>query len=64
MFVVHFGTNVDEVTNAPAGFGAIQMDIGFDPGTLTPGTTYYWRVDTFYGAWVTGSVLSFTVPAL
>lgn len=62
MYVVHFGTNVDEVTNIPVGFGPPIMDMTFDPGTLAPGTTYYWRVDTFYGTWVTGPVLSFTVP--
>jgi hypothetical protein len=62
MYVVHFGTDADEVTNALEGFGPIQMDIGFDPGTLEPGTTYYWRVDVFYGTWVTGEVWSFTVP--
>jgi hypothetical protein len=60
MYVVHFGTNVDDVTNAEAGSGPPIMDIGYDPGTLEPGT-YYWRVDTFYGTWVAGPVLSFTV---
>ena len=62
MSVVHFGTNADEVTNAPAGFGPPLMEPGFDPGPLEPGMTYYWRVDVFYGTWVTGEVLSFTVP--
>jgi len=64
MYVVHFGTNVDEVTNAQVGSGPPIIDIGHDPGPLMPSTTYYWRVDTFYGMWIAGPVLSFTVPAL
>ncbi|MCP4614054.1 MAG: LamG domain-containing protein [Planctomycetes bacterium] len=63
MSVVHFGTDADQVTNAPEGFGPPLMEPGFDPGPLEPGTTYYWRVDVFYGTWVKGDVLSFTVPA-
>jgi hypothetical protein len=39
------------------------MESGFDPGPLEPGMTYYWRVDIFYGSWLKGEVLSFTVPA-
>jgi hypothetical protein len=62
MYVVHFGTDADAVTNAAAGFGPPIMDIGYDPGTLEAGMTYYWRVDTFYGTWEMGEVLSFTVP--
>jgi hypothetical protein len=64
MAVVHFGTDADQVTNAPEGFGPPLMEPGFDPGPLEPGTTYYWRVDVFYGTWVKSDVLSFTVPAL
>jgi hypothetical protein len=63
MSVVHFGTNADEVTNAIEGFGPPLMEPGFDPGTLELGTTYYWRVDVFYGTWVIGPVWSFTTPA-
>jgi len=62
--VVHFGTDADQVTNAPEGFGPPLMEPGFDPGPLEPGMTYYWRVDIFYGSWLKGEVLSFTVPAL
>jgi hypothetical protein len=61
--VVHFGTDVDQVTNTPVGFGPPLMEAGFDPGILEPGTTYYWRVDVFYGTWVTGEVWSFSTPA-
>ncbi len=63
MYVVHFGTDADQVTNTPAGFGPPLMETGFDPGPLEPGTTYYWRADVFYGTWVTGPVWSFTVSA-
>ncbi len=62
MSVVHFGTDADQVTNAPVGFGPPLMETGYDLGPLEPGMTYYWRVDVFYGTWVTGEVLSFTVP--
>jgi hypothetical protein len=63
MYVVHFGTDADQVTNALAGFGPPLMEPGFDPGLLELGTTYYWRADVFYGTWVTGPVWSFTVSA-
>ncbi|MHC4533170.1 MAG: LamG domain-containing protein [Planctomycetota bacterium] len=60
MYGVYFGTDPDVVANAAGAPPA--MDVGFDPGPLEPGTTYYWRVDVFYGTWVTGEVWSFTVP--
>jgi hypothetical protein len=60
--VVHFGTDADEVANEPEGFGPSLLEPGFDPGPLEPGQTYYWRVDVFYGTWITGEVWSFTVP--
>ena len=60
MYGVYFGTDADVVANAAGAPPA--MDVGFDPGPLEPGTTYYWRVDVFYGTWVTGQVWSFTVP--
>ena len=63
MYVVHFGTDADQVTNVPAGFGPPIMEASFDPGPLEPGTTYYWRADVFYGTWVTGPVWSFSVSA-
>jgi hypothetical protein len=62
MSVVHFGTDADEVANAPEGFGPPLMEPGFDPGTLELGTTYYWRVDTFYGTWVISPIWSFSTP--
>ncbi|MHC4301533.1 MAG: LamG-like jellyroll fold domain-containing protein, partial [Planctomycetota bacterium] len=64
MHATYFGTNADEVANAVG--AAPAMDIGFDSGELQPGTTYYWRVDEFYGtAWVKGPVWSFsTVPVI
>ncbi len=60
MYGVYFGTDPDVVANAAGAPPA--MDVGFDPGPLEAGTTYYWRVDVFYGTWVTGEVWSFTVP--
>ncbi len=64
MHAVYFGTDADQVANAAG--AAPQMDIGYDPGTLDNGTTYYWRVDEFYGdEWITGPVWSFsTVPEI
>jgi hypothetical protein len=64
MHAVYFGTDPNQVANdvgAPP-----VMDIGFDPGPLENSTTYYWRVDEFYGThWATGPVWSFnTVPVL
>ena len=62
MHQVYFGTDPDQVANAVG--AAPVMDIGYDPGPLDPGTTYYWRVDEFYGTgWVKGPVWSFaTIP--
>lgn len=57
---VFFGTDSDAVANGRA---ACQIAVGhtFDPGTLTFGTTYYWKVDEV-GATGTfpGEVWSFT----
>ena len=62
MHAVYFGTDAEQVANATG--AAPQIDIGYDPGPLEPDTTYYWRVDEFYGAeWVTGPVWSFTTVA-
>jgi hypothetical protein len=61
MYNVYFGTDADQVANAVG--APPSMEIGFDPGSLESGTTYYWRVDVFYGTWITGEVWSFTVPA-
>ena len=61
---VFIGTDADEIANATT--GAIPtVDPTFDPGTLQPATTYYWRVDEFDGtATNKGDVWSFTtVPS-
>ncbi|MBN2314720.1 MAG: hypothetical protein JXM79_12385 [Sedimentisphaerales bacterium] len=64
MHAVYFGTDADQVANASG--AAPLMDAGYDPGPLEIGTTYYWRVDEFYGTeWIAGPVWSFTtVPAI
>ncbi|HCO94979.1 MAG TPA: hypothetical protein DIU00_13675 [Phycisphaerales bacterium] len=64
MHAVYFGIDADQVANAAG--AAPQMDIGYDPGTLDNDTTYYWRVDEFYGdEWITGPVWNFsTVPVI
>jgi hypothetical protein len=61
MYVVHFGTDVDQVNNIPVGVGPPWLQIGSDPGPLEPGMTYYWRIDVLYETWVIGEVWSFTV---
>jgi hypothetical protein len=62
MHQTYFGTDRDQV--AAAAGAPLVMDIGLDPGQLEPGTTYYWRVDEFYGTdTVAAPVWSFsTVP--
>ena len=64
MHQVYFGSDADQVANAAD--APLVMDIGYDTGELQPATTYYWRVDEFYGAdTVKGQVWSFsTVPVL
>ncbi|MCX5646847.1 MAG: discoidin domain-containing protein [Phycisphaerae bacterium] len=57
---VYFGTDPNAVANgtAPA---QIVTDHDFDPGMLTYGTTYYWRVDEVgAGGTYPGDVWSFT----
>ena len=59
MHQVYFGTDPDQVANAAD--APLVMDVGYDTGDLHPGTTYYWRVDEFYGAeTVKGPVWTFT----
>jgi predicted esterase len=56
---VYFGTDAQMVTDATDGAAAAQAT--FDPGPLEPGTTYYWRLDTFDGSETRkGTVWSFT----
>jgi len=64
MHQTYFGTDADQIANAAD--APLVTDIGLDPGPLEPGTTYYWRVDEFYGVdTVKGPVWSFsTVPVL
>ena len=64
MHQVYFGTDAGEVANATG--APLVADIGHDTGELQPDTTYYWRVDEFYGTdTVAGQVWSFsTVPVL
>ncbi len=61
MHQTYFGTDPDQV--AAAAGAPLVMDIGFDPGPLETFTTYYWRVDEFYGIeTVKGPVWSFSAP--
>ena len=65
LHTVYFGDNFDDVNNAAG--GPPQGDTTFDPGTLEPETTYYWRVDEFDPPMThRGDVWSFTttVPGL
>jgi len=61
---VYFGTDANEVANATG--GPPQIETTYDPGTLDPDTTYYWRVDTFNGVQsIPGPVWSFrTMPEI
>lgn len=60
LHTVYFGDNLDAVKNAA---GSRPQAAGtFAPGTLSPGVTYYWRVDEFDGPdTYKGKVWSFTV---
>ncbi|MHC4704982.1 MAG: LamG-like jellyroll fold domain-containing protein, partial [Planctomycetota bacterium] len=62
MHNVNFGT--DPAALAPVSM--MQMDATYDAGPLEPDTTYYWRIDEFYGfETIEGPVWSFsTVPVL
>jgi len=46
---VYFGTSFDEVNNADTSTTGIykgrQSETSYEPGTLTLGETYYWRID-------------------
>jgi len=65
LHTVYFGDNFDDVNNAAGGLP--QGDTTFEPGTLEPETTYYWRVDEFDPPTIhKGDVWSFTttIPGL
>jgi len=63
---VYFGTDesaVENATTASAAYQGRQDDASFDPGRLTLGQTYFWRVDVVMadGSVVKGGTWSFTV---
>ncbi|MBM4025548.1 MAG: hypothetical protein FJ280_09085, partial [Planctomycetes bacterium] len=65
MHTVYFGTDFDTIRDAANG-PMITADPKHDPGPLTPGTTYYWRIDEYqFPASVThkGPVWGFTTLA-
>jgi len=47
---VYFGTSLEDVNNATTPVSAGQSDTTYDPGILTFGQTYFWRVDEVNGA--------------
>jgi hypothetical protein len=60
LHTVYFGESFDDVNNAAGGLP--QGISTYDPGTLEPDKTYYWRVDEFDAAnTYKGNVWSFTV---
>ena len=57
---VYFGT---DSTPDASEFKGNQSGTTFNPGTLTAGTTYYWRIDHVNAqGTTTGDVWSFTTP--
>jgi len=63
LHTVYFGGNFNEVSNAAGGL--TQAPATYDPGALSPGTTYYWRIDEFDGiATHKGNIWSFSTSAL
>ena len=65
--LVYLGTNQDAVLNAVDG-GSTTVEAALDPGTLQPGTTYFWRVDEVNSApdytVFKGNVWGFTVEPI
>jgi len=47
---VYFGTSAEDVNNATTPDSAGQSGTSYDPGILTFGQTYFWRVDEVNGA--------------
>ncbi|MCX6913462.1 MAG: autotransporter-associated beta strand repeat-containing protein [Verrucomicrobia bacterium] len=66
---LYFGTNSNAVntasTNTPVVYQGRTNTLASQVGTLTPATTYYWRVDSLFadGTLLQGSVLAFTTGA-
>ena len=60
LHTVYFGGNFDDVNNAAGGLS--QGTKTYDPGTLEPDKTYYWRVDEYdAGQTYKGDVWRFTI---
>ena len=61
---VYFGTSFDDVNEATTDsseYKGVQTGTTYDPGTLTAGETYYWRIDEVNSPTVwKGEVWSFT----
>lgn len=58
---IYFGTNQDAViAGDPSVLKGTQAELTYDPGLLTAGQTYYWRIDENDGSAIyTGDVWSF-----
>jgi parallel beta-helix repeat protein len=64
---IYFGTNqADVAAGTPSTDMGTQIGTSYDPpGTLSYGTTYYWRIDEFDGATIyPGNIWSFTTTAI
>lgn len=65
---VYFGTDLAAVAEAhifSAEYKGRQWHTTYDPGSLTPGTTYYWRIDDVSGELIIpGPVWSFTTESV
>ena len=60
LHTVYFGGNFDDVNNAAGGLS--QGTKTYDPGTLEPDKTYYWRVDEYDASQTyKGDVWRFTI---
>jgi hypothetical protein len=67
LHTVYFSQSLADVNDGATGVNkGSSSSASFDPGTLAPGTTYYWRIDEFDGSnTYKGNVWSFaTIPAI
>jgi len=67
LHTLYLGRSLADVNDGTAGANKGTLtSASFDPGTLDPGTTYYWRIDEFDGAATyKGDVWSFaTIPVI